>query len=190
MKKKSGHRRRTKVERKSRKNLRRTVKRKSLGKGRRHPTRRYSRVQRGGDRLTDNLDCFVKVGDNYNYRDGDLVHDYEMSFKLYKVAADRGHADAQYKLGEMFRYGIGVNKNNREAKKWYELAATQGHERAQYILGEIFERGLIGAAIDTSKAVQWYQLAADQRHKDAEAKLKSLTPPNPYTPLTISNAYK
>ena len=49
MKKKSGHRRRTKVVRRSRKNLRRTVKRKRLGKSRRRPTRRYSRVQRGGD---------------------------------------------------------------------------------------------------------------------------------------------
>lgn len=48
MKKKSGHRRRTKVVRRSKKKLRRTVKRKSLGKGRRRPTRRYSRVQRGG----------------------------------------------------------------------------------------------------------------------------------------------
>jgi hypothetical protein len=48
MKKKSGHRRRTKILRRSRKNLRRTIKRKRLGKGRRRPTRRYSRVQRGG----------------------------------------------------------------------------------------------------------------------------------------------
>ena len=48
MKKKSGHRRRTKMVRRSRKNFRRTIKRKSLGKGRRHSTRRYSRVQRGG----------------------------------------------------------------------------------------------------------------------------------------------
>jgi len=48
MKKKSGHRRRTKIVRRSRKNLRRTNKRKRLGKGRRRPTRRYSRVQRGG----------------------------------------------------------------------------------------------------------------------------------------------
>ncbi len=48
MKKKSGHRRRTKVVRRSRKNLRRTIKRKRLVKGRRRPTRRYSRVQRGG----------------------------------------------------------------------------------------------------------------------------------------------
>ena len=48
MKKKSCHRRRTKVVHRSRKNVRRTVKRKSVGKGRRRPTRRYSRVQRGG----------------------------------------------------------------------------------------------------------------------------------------------
>ncbi len=49
MKKKSGHRRRTKMVRRSRKNFRRTIKRKSLGKGRRRSTRRYSRIQRGGD---------------------------------------------------------------------------------------------------------------------------------------------
>ena len=48
MKKKSGSRRRTKIVRRSKKNLRRTIKRKSLGKGRRRPTRRYSRVQMGG----------------------------------------------------------------------------------------------------------------------------------------------
>ena len=48
MKKKSCHRRRTKVVHRSRKNVRRTIKRKSVGKGRRRPTRRYSRVQRGG----------------------------------------------------------------------------------------------------------------------------------------------
>lgn len=56
MKKKSGHRRRTKVVRRSRKNLRRTVKRKSLGKGRRRPTRRYSRVQRGGLGNDENIE--------------------------------------------------------------------------------------------------------------------------------------
>jgi hypothetical protein len=49
MKKKSGNRRRTKVVRRSRKKLRRTNKRKSLGKSRRHSTRRYSRIQRGGE---------------------------------------------------------------------------------------------------------------------------------------------
>lgn len=171
MKKKSGHRRRTKVVRRSRKNLRRTIKRKSLGKGRRRPTRRYSRVQRGGDRLTDNLDCFVKVGDNYNYRDGDLVRDDEMSFKLYKVAADRGHADAQCKLGYMYNHSRGVDKNNKEAKKWYELAAAQGHADAQYKLGNMYKHGE-GVDINKAKAMEYYQLAADQGHEDARDALR------------------
>ena len=41
-------RRRTKIVRRSKKNLRRTIKRKSLGKGKTRPTHRHSRVQRGG----------------------------------------------------------------------------------------------------------------------------------------------
>jgi hypothetical protein len=45
--KKPGHRR-TKMVRRSKKNLRRTNKRKRIIKGRRLLTRRYSRVQRGG----------------------------------------------------------------------------------------------------------------------------------------------
>ncbi len=171
MKKKSGHRRRTKVVRKSRKNLRRTVKRKSLGKGRRHPTRRYSRVQRGGDRLTDNLDCFVKVGENYYNGDGDLVRDDEMSFKLYKVAADRGHAYAQCKLGYMYNNGKGVARDDAEAVRWYQLAADQRHADAQYKLGNMYKRGE-GVAKDEAKAMEYYQLATDQGHADARDALR------------------
>jgi TPR repeat protein len=130
MKKKSGHRRRTKIVRKSRKNLRRTIKRKSLGKGRRRPTRRYSRVQRGGDRFTDNLDCFVTVGNIYYYGDGDLERDDDMAVKLYKVAADNGNADGQFRLGEMYRHGKGVEKNQDESVRLYKLAAAQKHEGA------------------------------------------------------------
>ena len=47
MKKKSS-RRRTKIVRRSNKNLKRTTKRKHLVKGRKRTTRRYSRIQRGG----------------------------------------------------------------------------------------------------------------------------------------------
>ena len=171
MKNKSGHRRRTKVVRKSRKNLRRTIKRKSVGKGRRRPTRRYSRVQRGGDRLTDNLDCFVKVGDNYYYHDGDLVRDYEMSFKLYKVAADRGHADAQCKLGYMYNNRKGVARDDAEAVRWYQLAADQRHADAQYKLGNMYKHGE-GVDINEAKAMEYYQLAADQGHERARIALE------------------
>ena len=81
MKKKSGHRRRTKVVRRSRKKSRRTFKRKSLGKGRRRPTRRYSRVQRGG--LTDE----------------------ELKEQTQKAEQGDAHARLANKLGDMFNYG-------------------------------------------------------------------------------------
>ena len=105
MKKKSGHRRRTKVVRRSRKNLRRTVKRKRLGKSRRRPTRRYSRVQRGGE----------------------LTH---AEIEKLKQTAENGDAEAQFNLGTMFENGRGVAQDRAEAIRWYRLAAAQGHAKA------------------------------------------------------------
>ena len=139
MKKKSGSRRRTKIVRRSKKNLRRTNKRKSLGKGRRRPTRRYSRVQMGGSRF-DKLNCFVTVGDIYYYGDGELPtidHDDNMAFKLYKVAAERENPNAQFKFGEMYRRGLGVEKNIKDARRLYQLAAEKGYQAATVKLSQI-----------------------------------------------------
>ena len=49
MKNKACSRRRIKIVRRSKKNLRRTIKRKNIRRNGSRSTRRYSRVQRGGD---------------------------------------------------------------------------------------------------------------------------------------------
>ena len=41
--------------------------------------------------------------------------------------AEKGDAEAQFNLGEMFRMGIGVARNDAEAVKWYRRAAEQKH---------------------------------------------------------------
>ena len=208
MKKKSGHRRRTKVVRRSRKNLRRTVKRKSLGKGRRRPTRRYSRVQRGGGRLTlQELEALKakasgspgKAGspnDQFKlgvmYYDGDgVTKDDAEAVRLYRLAAVQGHADAQVALGVMFANGQGVAKDDAEAVRLYRLAAAQGHAGAQFNLGRMFVKGQ-GVTKDDAEAVQLYRLAAAQGHHGAEIELRSMQHlHNPYTPpIKISNEYK
>jgi hypothetical protein len=140
MKKKSGHRRRTKVVRKSRKNLRGTIKRKRLGKGRRRPTRRYSRVQRGG--MTPE------------------------EVKKLKENADAGDANAQFKMGEIYSKGLVDGYDDAEAIKWYELAAASGHEKAEERLGHIYENGR-GVVVDYVKAKKWYELAAKKGNKEA-----------------------
>ena len=46
--------------------------------------------------------------------------------KWYQLAADQGHADAQYSLGVSYETGKGVAEDNAEAVKWYQRAAEQG----------------------------------------------------------------
>ena len=81
--------------------------------------------------LTDNLNCFITVGDIYYYGDGELPtidRDDNMAFKLYKVAAERENPNAQFKLGEMYRRALGVEKNIKEANRLYKLAAEKGYQ--------------------------------------------------------------
>ena len=89
------------------------------------------------------------------------------------VAAQAGQADSQYSLGEMYRDGIRVAKNEAEAVKWYQKAAKQGHASAQYNLGCMYDLG-IGVARNESEAVKWYQKAAEQGNADGQQQLGTM----------------
>jgi TPR repeat protein len=89
-------------------------------------------------------------------------------------AANQGHADAQFKLGQIYENGFGVATDYKKAKEWYEKAADQRHANAQYALGWLYENGR-GTVTDCDKAKEWYRKAADQRDKDyMEAMIKRL----------------
>jgi len=57
--------------------------------------------------------------------------------KLFRQAADKGNAQAQYNLGIMYKNGQGVKRDDKEAVKWFQRAADQGHAKAQSNLGVI-----------------------------------------------------
>lgn len=54
--------------------------------------------------------------------------------RWYRLAAEQGYADAQFRLGLMYAEGRGVAKDDAEAVRWYQLAAAQGHAGAQFNL--------------------------------------------------------
>jgi len=54
-----------------------------------------------------------------------------------KKSADNNYADAQNELGRMYRDGLGVKKNLREAKNWYQKSAAQGNESAKNSYDEL-----------------------------------------------------
>ena len=62
------------------------------------------------------------------------------------MAAEQGHAGAQYNLGLRYATGRGVPEDDAEAVRWYRMAAEQGHAGAQYALGFMYAtgRGVLG----------------------------------------------
>lgn len=54
----------------------------------------------------------------------------------YRKAADKGYADAQVQLAELYDAGEGVAQDIETAKSWYERAAAQNHEEALLALGQ------------------------------------------------------
>ena len=98
------------------------------------------------------------------------------------MAADRGHAVAQYNLGN-FAYDT---NDFSEAARLYGLAAAQGHTNSQYKLAHILHEksnGSIdntldairnGRPTDRCKAMRLYALAAAKGHEDAKVALAKL----------------
>ena len=92
--------------------------------------------------------------------------DYAAAHEAWLALGKRGHAPAQYNLGQMYRNGQGVPRDLIEAAKWYRLAALGNHPWAQYNLGSMYVRGL-GLPRDDVQGYKWFSLAAAQG--DAEA---------------------
>jgi hypothetical protein len=87
--------------------------------------------------------CFGQyvVGMCYYGGWGGVAKDYAEVVRLYRLAADQGHAVAQYFLGLMFYLGQGVAQDYAEAARLYRLAADQGNAEAQIDLGDMFKKG-------------------------------------------------
>lgn len=87
--------------------------------------------------------------------------DYAGAVKLYRLAAERGVANAQNNLGAIYDNGDIVPQDRKEAAKWWKLAAEQGYSAAQESLGRMYYRGE-GVLQDHKEAAKWWGLAAAQ----------------------------
>jgi uncharacterized protein len=78
--------------------------------------------------------------------------------KWYRLAADQGNAEAQFKLAELHYGGLGVPKDYDEGDKWLRLSADHGWAEAQVALGNFYEHGAIGPK-NFVQAHMWFNLA-------------------------------
>ena len=97
--------------------------------------------------------------------------DDELSAKYYKQALDgflkieptAGDMTAyiQYRIGKMYCYGLGTEKNLRQAFDWFSKSAVKGNKFAQFSLANMYYYGN-GVEKDLSEAFRWYSNADKQ----------------------------
>ena len=67
-------------------------------------------------------------------------------FNFQMKLAEKGNAEAQYKVGEMYETGFGVKQDMKQARSWITKSAGQGHETASFKLlyWDVEKNGLTG----------------------------------------------
>jgi protein-disulfide isomerase len=96
--------------------------------------------------------------------------DYEEAYRLWLPLAEQGDPTAQFNIGVMHDYGLGVERVRSVAVKWYVAAAENGSAAGQVMVGDLFVEGYWGNP-DEAEAAEWYRFAAEQGHPEAQRKL-------------------
>jgi TPR repeat protein len=97
----------------------------------------------------------------------------------YRLAADKGHPEAQYNLAALYAGGKGVKRDEEQAARWVSAAATQGYSLAMSNFGARFAAGN-GVAKDDRRSYFWLTLAYLHGDRSADklrgAEASKLTP--------------
>jgi len=80
---------------------------------------------------------------------------------LLQKAAAAGSPRAMVDLGEAYRDGDGVTKDENEAAHWFRRAADTGNAVGMVFLGSMYQEGA-GVEKNDTEAVKWFQKAADR----------------------------
>lgn len=100
------------------------------------------------------------------------IKKYERARELYTLAARQGCAQGQNGIGDMYRYGRGVDKDFGKAVKWYKKAEKQGYTTAMINLGDLYHYGEFDKIYKEDWYLQYFKAA---RAGDAEGWYKLIT---------------
>jgi uncharacterized protein len=104
-----------------------------------------------------------------DYQRGEKAYksrDFATALREWTPLAKQGDADAQFYLGIMYFYGLGVTQGSRSAVKWWRLAAEQGDAKSQLKLGIMYFLGE-GIPKDYVLSYMWFNIAAANGDDDA-----------------------
>ena len=126
------------------------------------------------------LFLFVPLSDGLahaDYYDGLRAYDakdYATAVREWQQTANAGDAQAQFRLGQLYKEGRGTPKNILQAHLYYYLASVQGHKEAEAAREAMF------AQMDSSELAEAFKIV--------NAWKPSSTPPQPINQLKSQEA--
>jgi len=85
---------------------------------------------------------------------------YKDAYRIWRVGAEAGDAEAQCWLGSLYANGEGVSVDDAQALHWYLAAAKQGNHMAQANVGAFLFMGR-GTPRNAKEAARWLAEAAN-----------------------------
>ena len=86
--------------------------------------------------------------------------------KLVRPLAEKGNPRAQFLMGQMRFFGLGMERDDARAAQWYGMAARAGSTEAQYRLGYLHATGQ-GVGYSAAAAERFWIAAASKGHRGA-----------------------
>ena len=84
----------------------------------------------------------------------------------FQELAENGNLEAQWDLGQNYRFGNLLPRDIERANEWLERAAEGGYGEAQHHLAWYYEYGQYDYPVDPAEAAKWYQRAFEQEHPE------------------------
>ncbi len=116
-----------------------------------------------------NPEAYLFLGDLYDFGHG-VEQNKKLACQWYEKAADKGIAEAQFRLACCYENGDGVDKSIELANTWYKKAAEQGYIDAdiQFMLAKRYLLGSNGIKVDHDTGMQCLIDAVQNHHTEAK----------------------
>jgi hypothetical protein len=124
-------------------------------------------------KVIDEVGKLIRANEEWERQNGVVE-----STNRYREAAEHGDADAQYEIGDRYKWGVGIHYDHEQAAFWYSKAAQQGHGEAQISLACLYFEGR-GVRQDYVEAYFWFDVAISgemtKERRDAVAEFRART---------------
>ena len=94
------------------------------------------------------------------------AHRYAEAFNKFLPDAEKGEYIAQYYVGYLYLYGLGINKDEQRALDYIQKSADHDYDSAQALLGYLYDEGRV-VPMNKKKAISYYKKAANRGNTSA-----------------------